>query len=132
MSQKMAIYVLSAVAVGALALAVSAWFSKFANTLDTGVAVYNGSSIVNMYWQYKSEHGHWPGPGEVFCYGDSRYIGTFSQEPSSGARCDVYTFSRTSEIVVEIAPQSVFARLQGPDSWDWQHITAKAVTTTGE
>jgi hypothetical protein len=114
-------YAVLLVAAVASVLALSEWFRGIANNVDAGLGVYNASSLVNAYWQYKAEHNSLPTPGQIPCYGDSRYVGTFADNPSTG-RCDVFSFSRNLRIIIEVAWKGgVFARLEGPDSWDWQH-----------
>jgi hypothetical protein len=115
----MKLYLVAVVAVTACGFASYEWFLRAANTLNTDVAVYNASSILNQYWQYKSGQSKWPMPGQIFGYGDSRYIGTADEV--GGGRCDCFTFTRSSEIVIELDSSGAFARLQGPDSSDWQN-----------
>jgi hypothetical protein len=122
MRQRPIFYAVLLIALAAAALAVWERFERFANELDAGVAVYNASSILKQYWQYKSAHSGWPGPGEIGGTGDSRYIGTVNDPPNSDGRSDLFSWTRNCHIVIELeGKDGAFARLESPDSWDWQH-----------
>src|SRR4051794_15570191 len=84
-----------------LVIAAAGWLTVFVERIETAEAVYESSQIVDQYWRYKHEHGDWPAAGSVYGYRDSHFLR--SVPGTNGSRSDVFSFSRSRHIVIELA-----------------------------
>ena len=99
------------IAVAVLIVGVVFLLAVIVERVQSHLAVYNASNIVDQFWHYKLEHGTWPPAGEVFGYGDSHYIRSVSG--TNGNRSDHYSFDRSEDIVINVAwKDDLFARLE--------------------